>query len=371
MPKVLKHPVVTGLLSLAILALILWLLRSHLGFLGPGFKTVLTAHPLITILATLCGVGALFATGMVMYYMLRAGGAEIERRQAIELALSSHAFASSFPGGAAFSAVLLFQVHRSWKVPFVLTSWFLVFSGVVSNMVMLFLGIIAIAFMGASFSIWSLIGTLLVLVGFYSVIYWLTNHPQVLTGLARKILPQINRILRRDRGRGVKKAIEDIQHLRDIKITPKRFTVIVSWSFVNKAADFLTLWFAIAAVTGFFPLFDGGEDQTTLTGVLLAYATGKFAGSIQATPGGVGPVETALTGVLIATGLTAVHATAAVILYRLILLVFVSIIGWVIYFLRFTPGKLNSRIIELKAEETIAEFTKERATNESLDHPNH
>ena len=89
-------------------------------------------------------------------------------------------------------------------------------------------------------------------------------------------------------------------------------------------------------------MFEPEPNNTTIAGVLLAYTTAKIAGSIQATPGGIGPIEAAYIAALVATGMTAVEAAGAVIIYRLCSFIIMAIVGWVIYFIYFTPKGLKA-----------------------------
>ena len=55
-----------------------------------------------------------------------------------------------------------------------------------------------------------------------------------------------------------------------------------------------------------------------LAGLALAYVVGQLAAAIPITPGGIGVVETTMTGALVAQGMTAGHAAAVVLAWRLI-----------------------------------------------------
>ena len=57
---------------------------------------------------------------------------------------------------------------------------------------------------------------------------------------------------------------------------------------------------------------------TPLSAILIAYVVAQFAAAVPLTPGGVGIVETAMIGVLVASGAPAAAATATVLGWRLI-----------------------------------------------------
>lgn len=75
-------------------------------------------------------------------------------------------------------------------------------------------------------------------------------------------------------------------------------------------------WLFDAAVLGVLAATLG--DGTPLLAVLLAYVIGQLVAAVPITPGGVGMVEPAMTGALIAAGAPAAGATATVLGWRLL-----------------------------------------------------
>jgi uncharacterized protein (TIRG00374 family) len=67
-------------------------------------------------------------------------------------------------------------------------------------------------------------------------------------------------------------------------------------------------------------------------GLLLVYGSGIAAQSLTVTPGGLGVAEGTLSLALVATGLCAGHALAAVLLYRLASFWLVAFAGWLVLF---------------------------------------
>jgi putative heme transporter len=66
-------------------------------------------------------------------------------------------------------------------------------------------------------------------------------------------------------------------------------------------------------------------------GIVLAWAAGAGGSSLNLTPGGLGVVEAALTGALVALGVPANQALTAVLVYRAISFWLAIAIGWPIY----------------------------------------
>ena len=67
------------------------------------------------------------------------------------------------------------------------------------------------------------------------------------------------------------------------------------------------------------------------SGLILAWSVGVGAASFGITPGGLGLVEAALAGALVAAGVHTPQAVAAVLVYRLISFWLVDALGWMFY----------------------------------------
>lgn len=74
-------------------------------------------------------------------------------------------------------------------------------------------------------------------------------------------------------------------------------------------------------------------------------------GSAQITPAGLGTVEAAIIATLVATGMTAVDATGAAIIYRLISFALMTAIGWVIYFWHYARKGLTLSSLSMPNQE--------------------
>jgi hypothetical protein len=92
-------------------------------------------------------------------------------------------------------------------------------------------------------------------------------------------------------------------------------------AFRNWAFDLLCLAFSIKAAGAHVPWW----------GIVLAWAAGSGGASLNLTPGGLGVVEVALTGALVALRVPSTQALTAVLLYRGITFWLAIVIGWPIY----------------------------------------
>jgi uncharacterized protein (TIRG00374 family) len=61
---------------------------------------------------------------------------------------------------------------------------------------------------------------------------------------------------------------------------------------------------------------------------LSVYCISTFAGALRFLPGGIGLTEASMTGILVALGLSGVHASAATVLTRVATLWWGVLVGW-------------------------------------------
>lgn len=360
MRGIFKNPWFRWALSLAILGVILFFLRNQLDFLKRGISEIQHVSPIGIALTIAALVLSFMAMAKVMQIMLRAGGTSTTLKSTTALTFAANSWSATLPGGPAFSAILTYKVQRSWGASAVLCSWFFLLSSALSTVWLVALGLIAVVFMGAALNLWSLIATLVAMVGLSVAVYWAANNPDTLSIWVRKLAGK--------RAPGiVDKLVDNIEQLRSVTLSPPQFAASAAWSLANRLLDAFSLWVCIWAVTGSAPLFDAQANNTTIAGILLAYTTAKIAGSIQATPGGIGPIEAAYITALVATGMTAVHAAGAVIIYRLCSFIIMAIVGWVIYFIYFTPKGLQVNEASDDERDTISSDSNQQSTIERPD----
>jgi putative heme transporter len=109
--------------------------------------------------------------------------------------------------------------------------------------------------------------------------------------------------------------------LRSLRLSLSGWMVVAGLALANWLADAAVLTVSIHAVGAAVPWHV----------LLLAYGSGVGAQSVNITPGGVGITEGTLGLVLVASGLRASQALAAVLLYRLISFWLVASAGWLVF----------------------------------------
>jgi uncharacterized protein (TIRG00374 family) len=143
---------------------------------------------------------------------------------------------------------------------------------------------------------------------------------RALVRVVTAVLRLSSRLIHRPKGDPSAAIEELLDRVGEVRATMRQYTAAFVLSLRNWLADCVCLAFAIKASGAAIPWH----------GLLLAYCLAVTAGSAGLTPGGLGVVEVALTAGLVGAGLSARHAVAAVLVYRLISLWLVVGIGWLL-----------------------------------------
>ncbi|STC69006.1 TIGR00374 family protein [Corynebacterium pilosum] len=316
---------ITWLAPLVVLIVLLVAFRDDLPFLGEAFYTLLEAQPLPLVCGVITAVAALVAMAEVMRLLMNAGNdVDVPLQETTAVTLASNAWSTSLPGGPAFSAWLTFRVQRSWGATVALCGWFLVVSSVISTMWLVLIGIAAVLFLGADLNLLTLLLTLAVTILVIVAVYWATRNPAVLRRWASYLPTKIRS--------STEKAVDQ---LATVEMSGRSFAGASAYSLLNRLLDAMTLYFAVWSVVDVAPGFVAEPNQTTVMGVAMGYVMAKLAGTAQITPGGVGTVEALTAGALVASGMTLVDATAATVIYRLISFALITVIGWIVFLVKY------------------------------------
>ena len=110
------------------------------------------------------------------------------------------------------------------------------------------------------------------------------------------------------------------QRLGSLRLPPSGWVAVAGLALANWLADAAVLAVSIRATGAVVPWHD----------LLLVYGSGIAAQSLNITPSGLGVTERTLSLALVATGLGASQALAAVLLYRLASFWLVALAGWLV-----------------------------------------
>lgn len=301
-----------------------------------AWHAVINADPLWLLISFVSVVVALFSMAQVMRLLYQAAGVpRATRRATNSLVLASNAWSVTVPGGAAFSTALQARRQYQWGASPVIISWFILLSGALSFLGLAVLAVVSLFFIGSAPAPSMLIGAGAGVLALTLLLWWFSRNTVLIEKIALWGLSLTNRMRKLPPNHGAEKTRITIRQLTEVKVGPWRLFVVFSWSMVNWLADVLCLYAAIRAI---------GVEDISVTAVLLAFVTGKVAGFLQATPGGVGPVEALLTGTLMAAGLGASESFAAILIYRIMSLIIPAVVGWIIFFVSYGGERPRSQV---------------------------
>jgi uncharacterized protein (TIRG00374 family) len=312
-------------LPLAGVALIgvLGLWQRHL--LGQSASALRTLHWAWIALALACEAGSMTTFGLAQRRLLKVGGIRIGVRSVTAIALVGKAISSSLPlAGAEMGTAYTYRRFQHHQADGVTAAWVLTVSGVASSVsfaVIVSAAAIATADLGAIFA--GLTTTILTLLA-VAVAVVAIRRPVLRARIERAAVRAIRlgqRIVRRPPSQTDEVVKAAIARLSTLRINRRDATYVGLASSANWIGDILCLAFAVAAIGKSLPWPD----------VVLGWAAGSAAGSLQLTPGGLGMVEAALTSALVVTGLQPGDAAAVALTYRAMSYWAPTLTGWAVF----------------------------------------
>jgi uncharacterized protein (TIRG00374 family) len=233
------------------------------------------------------------------------------------------------PGGPVLSATFVYRQQRIWGASPVVASWQLVMSGVLQVVGLALIGLAGAFMLGASKNPLSLIFTVGGFVALLLLGQSVASNPQQIDGIGVRVLSWINSVRGKPADAGLDKWREMLAQLESVSLSRRALTVAFSWSLFNWIADVACLAFAAHAAGG----------KPSLAGLTVAYAAARAVGSIPLMPGGLLVVEAVLVPGLVTSGMTLAASISAMLIYRLVSWIFISAIGWVVFFFLFRTEK--------------------------------
>ncbi|KAA2252689.1 flippase-like domain-containing protein [Solihabitans fulvus] len=264
--------------------------------------------------------GSMAAFARMRRRLLRAGGVHVTVRSALTVVYAANALHLTLPAGSAFSTTYMYRRMRAWGASTPVAAWTMLAGGVVSTGTLAVVGLLGAAVDG-TFSETAVnllvegIGAVALVVGLR--LAW--HRPEHIVAGVNRVLGWVNRVWRRplslelDALRGV------LDQLRSVRGTARDWTATSMFSMLNWVFDLACLAACCLAV---------GVHGLSPGLLLVTYAAGMFVSGLGLVPGGLGVVEAALTTALVAGGVPAQPALAAVVLYRLLSFAGVVVLGW-------------------------------------------
>jgi putative heme transporter len=284
---------------------------------------------------------SMVAFAVMLRRLLAAGGAKVGVRPMLATALAANALSVSVPlAGPELATAFTFRRFTGQGADAALAGWSLLAGGVVSS------AAAAVVLVGGGLASGKILVTAVAVPGAVLAVAVLagvaaaSRRPRLLGALERPAawtLRHGSRLLRRP-------AVDPRQTIRvwterlgSLRLPPSGWVTVTGLALAN--------WLTDAAVLAASIYAAGATVPWHL--LLLVYGSGIAAQSLNLTPGGLGVAEGTLGVALVATGLRAGQALAAVLLYRLASFWLAAFAGWlVLLWLRHARRGTGTRLVE-------------------------
>jgi pimeloyl-ACP methyl ester carboxylesterase len=285
------------------------------------------------------------AFAVMLRRLLAAGGASVGVRPMLATAYAANAVSVSVPlAGPALATAFTFRRFTRQGADAPLAGWSLLAGGMISS------AAAALIVVGGGLASGNILVTAVAVPGGVLALAVLVvagaaaRRPRLRGALERPAawtLQHGSRLLRRAADEPRQTIRAWAERLGSLQLSPAAWTTVTGLALANWLADAAVLAVSIRAAGATVPWHD----------LLLVYGVGIAAQSLNITPGGLGVTEGSLSLALVATGLGACQALAAVLLYRLASFWLVALAGWLVVFwlrrprARRGPGPSRNRAV--------------------------
>jgi len=316
--------------------------------LSKAWKTLLSANWWWVLAAAVAALASMHSFAQIQRTLLKSAGVHVKQWRSEAAFYAGNALSTTMPGGPVLSATFVYRQQRLWGASPVVASWQLVMSGVLQVVGLALLGLAGAFMLGASRNPLSLIFTLGGFVALLLLAQTVAKNPQQIDGIGVRILSWINSVRGKPADTGLEKWREMLRQLESVSLSRRTLSTAFSWSLFNWIADVACLAFAAYAAGG----------RPSLAALTVAYAAARAVGSIPLMPGGLLVVEAVLVPGLVSSGMTLASAISTMLIYRMVSWIFISAIGWVVFFFVFRTEK------DIDPDATLAEPPDEPDTPE-------
>ncbi|MGB3697411.1 MAG: YbhN family protein [Gordonia sp. (in: high G+C Gram-positive bacteria)] len=282
----------------------------------------------------------------VQRVLMRSAGVHVRQRESLAVILASNSVSQTMPGGQVLAPAFIYRESRRWGASPVVASWQLVMSGLLAGAGLALLGLGGALLAGAKTSPFSVIFSVAAFVVFVAVVQYMASHPLVLETIAARLLSWFNRVRDKPSEYGADKLHQIMTQLQAVKLDRRNATEAFGWSLFNWIADVACLAAACYAV----------DAHPSIPGLMVAYAAGKAVGTaVPLLPAGIGVVDGVLVAALVSAGMPTADAVTAVVIYRIVSYVIVTLAGWAVIAVRYRGSFKSGRTLddELAEDTTV------------------
>ena len=303
--------------------------------LAKAWASLLSANLWWVLAAIAAALLSMHSFAQIQRTLLRSAGVVVRQWRSEAVFYAGNALSTTLPGGPVISATFLYRQQRSGGASPLVASWQLVMAGALQVAGLALLGLGGAFLLGAKNNPFSLLFSLGGFVALLLLAQAVATRPELIEGIGAKVLSWFNSAGGKAVDTGLTKWRETLAQLESVSLSRGELGKAFGWSLFNWVADVACLAFAAYAAGG----------HPSLAGLTVAYAAARAVGSIPLMPGGLLVVEAVLVPGLVSSGMALPDAISAMLLYRLVSWIFISAIGWVVFFFMFrTEGALDADV---------------------------
>ncbi|MCX8555668.1 YbhN family protein [Mycolicibacterium mucogenicum] len=297
--------------------------------LAKAWRSLLSATWWWVAAAAVAALASMHSFAQIQRTLLRSAGVQVKQWRSEAAFYAGNALSTTLPGGPVLSATFVYRQQRLWGASPLVASWQLVMSGALQVVGLALLGLGGAFLLGASKNPLSLIFTIGGFVALLLLAQTVAANPQQIDGIGVRLLSWVNSLRGKPADTGLDGWRRTLNQLESVSLSRRTLTVAFSWSLFNWIADVACLACAAYATGG----------HPSLAGLTVAYAAARAVGAIPLMPGGLLVVEAVLVPGLVSSGMTLAAAISTMLIYRLVSWIFISAIGWVVFFFLFRTEK--------------------------------
>ena len=300
--------------------------------LSKAWMSLLSANLWWVLAAVAAAMLSMHSFAQIQRTLLRSAGVTVRQWRSEAVFYAGNALSTTMPGGPVLSATFVYRQQRQWGASPVVASWQLVMSGALQVVGLAVIGLGGAFLLGAKNNPFSRLFTLGGFVALILLAQAVATRPELIDGIGVRLLGWVNSARGRPADTGLEKWRETLAQLESVSLGRRALGEAFGWSVFNWVADVACLAFAAYAAGG----------DASLPGLTVAYAAARAVGAIPLMPGGLLVVEAVLVPGLVSSGMTLPAAISAMLIYRMVSWIFISAIGWVVFFVMFrTEGALD------------------------------
>ena len=324
--------------------------------LSKAWASLLSANWWWVVAAVVAAIMSMHSFAQIQRTLLRSAGVTVRQWRSEAAFYAGNALSTTLPGGPVLSATFVYRQQRLWGASPLVASWQLVMSGALQVVGLAVIGLGGAFLLGAKNNPFSLLFTLGGFVAMLLLAQAVATRPELIEGIGARVLGWVNSARGKPADTGLHRWRETLAQLEAVSLGRRALGEAFGWSLLNWVADVACLAFAAYAAGG----------APSLAGLTVAYAAARAVGAIPLMPGGLLVVEAVLVPGLVSSGMALPDAISAMLIYRLVSWIFISTIGWVVFFFMFRTEAVLDRDVARQEQMLFDELAAEELAQEEL-----